>query len=100
MVGLSNPQQQLQTSRVQTERIRQLAGRLQRQADRLNGDVEEAVRQNAVTTKQDLSFPSSAGQILIPAGTAFRVIRMSGDNVIVQYNATEISLPVSSVDFR
>lgn len=100
MIVQTNPQQQLSTPRVQGERLRQIAAGLQRQADRINRDVEEPERQNVVTTKQDLSFPSTAGQIFIPVGTTFRVIRMSGDNVVVQYNALEVSLPTSSVDFR
>jgi hypothetical protein len=100
MIEVTNPQQQLSISRMRVERVRQLTAHLQREADRVNRDAEEPERQNVVTTKEDLSFLSSAGQISIPAGTTFQVMRMSGDNVVVQYNAIEVSLPVSSVEFR
>jgi type II secretory pathway pseudopilin PulG len=100
VIGLMKPQQQLQTSRVQIERVQRLAAQLQRQSDRMNRDVEETDRQNVVTTKQDLSFPSSVGQIVIPAGTRFHVVRVSGDNAVVQYNGSEVSLPLPLVDFH
>ena len=98
MIGTNYPHQQLMTSRTQAERVRGLAAQLQRQADRINNDTGE--QQNVVTTNQDLSFPSSGGQMIIPARTTLQVLRFWGDNVVVQYNGTEVSLPRSSVDLR
>lgn len=100
VIAMNYPHQQLVTSRVQAERVRGLAAQLQRQADRMNREPRELERQNVVTTNQDLSFPSSGGQMIIPARTTLHVMRFWGDNVVVQYNGTEVSLPRSSVDFR
>ena len=100
MIAVNNPHEQLLRSKVQAERVRGFAAELQRKADRMNRETGDLDGQNLVTTNQDLSFPSPGGPVIIPARTTFRLMRLSGDNVVVQYNDTEVSLPVSSVDFQ
>ena len=100
VIATNYPHQQLVTSKVQAERVRGLAAELQRKADRMDRETGEPERQNVVTTNQDMSFPASGGQMIIPARTTLQVMRFWGDNVVVQYNGTEVSLPRSSVDFR
>ena len=99
-IGINNPHQQLLTSRTQAARIRELTAQLQRQADRMNRETEGLEPQNVVTTNQDLSFASPGGQLVIPARTTLHVVGFWGDNVVVQYNGIEVSLPMSSVDFH
>ena len=66
----------------------------------MNRETEGLEPQNVVTTNQDLSFASPGGQLVIPARTTLHVVRFWGDNVVVQYNGIEVSLPMSSVEFH
>ena len=97
--GLYSTQEQAVGLKAQAQ-VRELGLQLQRKVDRINRNADAIEEEDKVTTNQALAFPTAAGQVVIPAGTTLRIVRRSGQDVVIQYNGIEINLPPWAIELR
>jgi len=97
--GLHTTQEQAVGLKAQAQ-VRELGLRLQQQVDGINRNADAIEEENKVTTNQALAFPTAAGQVVIPAGTTLRIVRRSGQDVVVQYDGIEVNLPPWAIELR